>query len=76
MTGHETEKGPAQPLTLMQLMGSVFAAMFGVQTNARRKRDFERGRPGQFIIVGIVFTMLFVLLLWGVVKLVLRLAGV
>lgn len=68
---HEGER----PLTLWQLMGSILAAMFGVQTNARRQRDFARGKASQFIVIGIVFTALFVLLVWGIVKAVMRLAG-
>ncbi len=58
-------------LTLWQLMGSAIAAAIGVQSSENRKRDFSRGRPGQFIAIGIVFTVLFVLVMIGVVNLVL-----
>lgn len=40
-----------------------------------RARDFSQGKPGHFIAIGLLFTLVFVLLLVGVVKLVLHLAG-
>jgi len=40
---------------------SVLAAMFGVQTEANRKRDFNKGNPLLFIGIGVVFAVLFVL---------------
>ena len=62
--------------SLLGVFGSVLASMFGVQSNRRREADFTHGRPWQFIIVGLVMTAVFVLLIWGVVSLVMRLAGV
>jgi hypothetical protein len=62
-------------LTVLQLMGSVLAAAFGVQSSRNRQRDFSRGKPGQFIIVGIILTAVFVLTIAGVVSLVLRSVG-
>lgn len=56
-------------------MHSVLAAMFGVQSSTRHERDFTRGRPSQYIIVGLLFTLIFILIVWGVVKLVLAGAG-
>ena len=55
-----------KPLTLLQLIGSALAAAFGVQTSRNRERDFSRGKPSQFIIIGVVFTALFVLAVAGV----------
>ncbi|MBT9528900.1 MAG: DUF2970 domain-containing protein, partial [Pseudomonas sp.] len=51
------------------------AAAFGVQSGKNRARDFSQGKPGHFIALGLLFTLVFVLLLVGVVKLVLHLAG-
>ena len=67
----DTEKG----LTILQLIGSTLAAAFGVQSSKNRNRDFSRGKPSQFIIVGIVFTVLFVLGIVSVVRLVLSSVG-
>jgi hypothetical protein len=58
-----------------QTIGSVLAAAFGVQSGKNRQRDFSRGRARNFIIGGVVFTVLFVLTIMVVVKLVLRSAG-
>ncbi|MEZ3185105.1 DUF2970 domain-containing protein [Pseudomonas sp. LM13] len=62
-------------LTLRQMLGSVLAAALGVQSGKNRARDFRHGKPSHFIILGVGFTVLFVLFVLGVVKLVLYLAG-
>lgn len=59
---------------LRQVMSSVAAAFIGVQSGSNRERDFSHGRPRDFIIMGVLFTVLFVLLVWGVVSLVMKLA--
>ncbi len=59
------------PLSFMQTLSSVAAAAFGVQSSANRERDFKRGRPLHFIMIGILFTVAFVLVVAGVVTLVL-----
>ena len=66
---------PAEGLTILQLLGSTLAAGFGVQSSKNRNRDFNRGKPGQFIIVGIVLTALFVIGIVSVVRLVLSSVG-
>ncbi len=62
-------------LSLLQLISSALAAAFGVQSSRNRKRDFARGKPSQFIAIGIIFTALFVLIMVGVVNLVLGAVG-
>ena len=62
-------------LTLLQLIGSALAAGFGVQSSTNRKRDFSKGKPSQFIAIGIIFTVLFVLIMVGIVNLVLGSVG-
>ncbi len=75
MTGNtEPSEQPSEDeegLTLMQLIGSALAAGFGVQSSQNRKRDFAKGKPSQFIAIGIIFTALFVLIMIGIVNLVL-----
>jgi len=60
------------PLTFWQVAGSAIAAAFGVQSRANRERDFARGKPTHFIVAGIIFTAVFVLIVATVVQLVLR----
>lgn len=54
---------------------SVAAAAFGVQSGKNRERDFSSGSPGRYVIVGIVATAVFVLTMFVIVKVVLRAAG-
>ena len=69
---------PAQnkPPTFWQVLHSVMAAAFGVQSAKNRTRDFSHGKPGQFLLLGLLFTGVFSLTLFGIVKLVLYVAGV
>jgi len=64
------------PPTLWQMLHSVMAAAFGVQSGKNRARDFTHGKPSHFVILGILFTIVFALTLFGIVQLVLYLAGV
>jgi hypothetical protein len=48
--------------------------MFGVQSSSKHEEDFARGDATTYIVVGLVATILFVLAVWGVVQLVVRLA--
>ncbi|MBN9287721.1 MAG: hypothetical protein BGO43_02905 [Gammaproteobacteria bacterium 39-13] len=59
---------PEKKPTLSQVIMSVLAAMFGVQSDNVRRRDFTHGNPLAFIIVGIVLCILFVLMIYGVVS--------
>jgi len=67
---------PAKKITTFSFMSSIFAAAFGVQSNKNRERDFEHGKFHHFIIGGIIFAVLFILMVIGVVKLVMHNAGV
>lgn len=62
-----------KPLSFREMLQSVLAAALGVQSGKNRSRDFSRGKPSHFIILGVTFTALFVLLLLVVVKVVLKL---
>lgn len=74
MPGEDTEK--PKKISFFSLMGSVFAASFGVQSKKNRERDFEHGKFHHFAIGGIIFAVLFILLLVGLVKIVMHYAGV
>ena len=60
-----------QGLSFWQMLGSTLAAAFGVQSRANRERDFSKGKALHFILMGIAFTVVFVLAVVGVVNLVL-----
>lgn len=59
---------------LWQVIGSVLSAFIGVQSNKNRERDFQRGKPWQYIVTGIILTAVFVLIVWNVVQLVISYA--
>ncbi|WP_275629708.1 DUF2970 domain-containing protein [Pseudomonas sp. 273] len=65
-----------RPPSFWQMLQSVLAAAFGVQSGKNRTRDFSHGKPSHFIFLGVAFTLVFVLLLYALVRLVLHLAGV
>ena len=62
--------------TTWQVAKSVLAAGFGVQSNENRERDFKHGKASQFIFIGLVFTLVFILSVWGLVSIVMKQAGV
>ena len=72
----EEKKDSAKVPSLLDVLGSVAASMFGVQSNRKREEDFTHGKPSQYIIIGLAMTILFILAIWGVVNLVMKLAGV
>ncbi|MCS5712525.1 DUF2970 domain-containing protein [Candidatus Berkiella aquae] len=62
-------------VTLMQVISSVLAAMFGVQSAKNRERDFSKGEPWHYAVVGLIFTIIFILIVYGVVQLVISKAA-
>ena len=72
----EKQHKPPKKITALSFMSSIFAAAFGVQSNKNRERDFEHGKFHHFILGGIIFAVLFILMVVGIVKLVMHNAGV
>jgi hypothetical protein len=72
----QTDNEKDQKPSLLQVVSSVLAAGFGVQSSKNRERDFKHGRARTFIIAGVVFTVLFVITVFTVVSTVLKGAGV
>jgi hypothetical protein len=70
---HHDDKDPAAPtsLTFWQVLGSVMAAAFGVQSSKNRRRDFTQGKASHFILMGVGFTAVFVILMLLLVQFVL-----
>jgi len=60
-----------KPPNFAQAIASVLSAAFGVQSSKNRERDFQQGNPALFIGAGVLATILFILTIYGVVKLVL-----
>jgi len=68
----DNEQKPAEKPGLLQVVGSVMAAAIGVQSSKNHERDFKHGKARNFIIAGVVFTVVFVLTVFTVVSLVLK----
>lgn len=60
---------------ILNVVKSTLAAALGVQSNANRERDFQHGSPKSFVIAGIVFVLLFIVMMYGIVQLVLKIAS-
>lgn len=63
----DNDKAPS----LLQVIGSVLAAFFGVQSSKNKERDFKHGNHKVFIIVGIILTLAFLATVITVVNIVL-----
>ena len=64
-----------KPPTLWQMLHSILAAAFGVQSGKNRARDFTHGKASHFIALGVLFTLLFILVLIGLVQLAMYLSA-
>lgn len=49
-----------QAPTLWQMIKSVNASFFGVQSKENRERDFKHGKASHFIAIGILMTLVFI----------------
>lgn len=71
MTKDPQSDQPEKKLNPLQVVGSVLAAGFGVQSSKNRERDFKGGSFKTFLIAGIAFTAIFVGTVYLVVSTVL-----
>lgn len=55
---------------LLHVIKSVIAAGIGVQSNKNREIDFEHGSLPSYLIVGFIFTLLFIIALIFIVSIV------
>jgi len=61
--------------SLWDVTKSVLAAMLGVQKRKNYERDFQYGKPWQYIIVGLVAVAIFIGIIVTVVNVVITSAG-
>ncbi|MBX8541850.1 DUF2970 domain-containing protein [Pseudomonas cichorii] len=71
----DSPKDQGKTPTFWQMLHSIMAAAFGVQSNRNRQRDFTHGKPAHFLLLGLLFTVFFALTLFGIVQLVLYFAS-
>ncbi len=53
----EISMSEQKPLTFWEVLGSTFAALLGVQSQANKVRDFTRGNAVHFFLSGLIFTI-------------------
>ena len=70
----QQDKTSPRRQSLFSVFRSVSASMFGVQSSKKHEEDFAEGNMKAYIVVGLVATILFILAIWGLVKLVLSVA--
>lgn len=49
---------------MLQVIKSVLAAFFGVQSEKNRQRDFQQSSPLPYVLAGLLLAGVFVLLVW------------
>lgn len=74
-TTDEPGDEPRRKPNLLQVAFSVIAAVFGIQSQNKRERDFKRGDPRDYIAVYVVLVIALVIGMIVVVNLVLDAAG-
>jgi len=52
----------------INVLKSVFAAFFGVQSNKNRERDFASGKFWHFLVAGILLLLIFMAAVFGAVQ--------
>ncbi|MDG1134808.1 MAG: DUF2970 domain-containing protein [Pseudomonadales bacterium] len=53
------------------MLGSALSAAVGVQSSKNRERDFARGKASHFIMIGVGFTAVFVVIMATLVSFIL-----
>jgi len=62
------KKAPDVKPGLFEVMKSVLSAMIGVQSDENRERDFNKGSAKDYVLVGIIFIIIFIVTLMMVVS--------
>lgn len=64
-----------EKVSFLSMIQSVFAAIFGIQSDKNRQKDFKKGDASQFIVLGIVTVVAIMITMAIVVSSVLESAG-
>ena len=72
MVSPDSEQSPREKITFIQLLLSTISAFIGVQSNKNRERDFNHGKISHFILIGLLFTLAFVVILIIAVHLIIQ----
>lgn len=72
MDSQDNRKEP----NLWDVTRSVLAAFLGVQSRKNYERDFQHGKPWQYIVIGLIGVGIFIFLVILAVRIALSMAGV
>jgi hypothetical protein len=68
MTSSDQKPNHPGELGFLETLKSVLWAMLGVRAKGSAQQDFSRGKASHFIIIGILFAVVFILVLVIVVN--------
>ena len=71
----ESKQDEEETLALWEVFQGVIAMFIGVQSEKNRERQFKYGKAYQFIIVGIIITIFFIVHIILLVKFAMNWAG-
>lgn len=71
----ESSESNNQAPNLWDVTKSVLAAMLGVQKSKNYERDFQYGKPWQYVVVGLIAVGVFIGIIVTVVNVVMSSAG-
>lgn len=66
------EKDKEEKANIADVIKSVLAAMFGVQSEQNRKRDFKQSNIVPYLVIGIISIGVLIFTLLGIVSIVTR----
>lgn len=65
----DNDNNKSEPkVSFFQVFGSVLMAMFGVQSEKNRQRDFNKGKLWHYILGGLIFAAAFIGILIVIVQ--------
>jgi hypothetical protein len=75
MTEQPAEQKPEKKPGLGTIILSTLSAFIGIQSSKNRERDFAKGNFKSYVVSGIIFTVLFILVISTLAKFAIKQAG-
>ncbi|MDX1693028.1 MAG: DUF2970 domain-containing protein [Ketobacteraceae bacterium] len=72
---NDEQEQEQEKISFLSMIQSVVAGIFGVQSDKNRQKDFRKGDASQFIVLGIVATLILMITMIMIVRSVLESAG-
>lgn len=72
---NQAENQKQKPIGFFSVAGSVLAALFGIQSDKNRQRDFQQSSASSFIVVGVIMVIGLVITMIVIVNSVISSSG-